>query len=357
MEPPALSPELTDHIIDFLHDDDEALQACALTHRTWLPASRFHLFNTITANGADGTRDRLDPLSRTRVLPYIRTVKIVSIVPEGRISRLQDAIWLYQCIERALSESGSSSNPDDSMPHLPTVHCFLSGPCDVGQGGIFPALSAILDNVTHLKLSSTTLSRRNGFWPFVSSFPTLHSLEVTDLTYYHHGTVSELPPQPGLKNIPLSKIRMDTMAMGFIVDSLLAYADLITSLEEFGILYEDVTQANLGKMAEAIQGKVKVLRFSANCHPGTEPERNRRPSAFDLSTWIFQLSPQDFRKVEPQTLNRDVGVRPEVFITGHPRTGQSGARRRPRALFGTFQPWLDTRSAEDVVLSDLQAGA
>lgn len=278
MGPPALAAELTDHIIDFLHDDKEALSVCALTHPTWLAASRFHLFNTITVDGDDGSKDRIAALTDLasgplQVLSYVRTVKLVSTFPEQRVSRLEDAVSLYQSIR---------SKSDGSTSHLPTVHLCLGKYCDLGEDGILPALFPISDKVTRLEFSSPILSRRDDLWPFVSSFPNLRSLEVIDLAFHHHGD-NRLPPQPGLKNIPLSEIRIDTMSMGFIIDSLLAYADVLTSLEEFGILYEDVRQTALVKVAEAIQGSVKVLRFSANCHPGTESERNRRPSAFDIS--------------------------------------------------------------------------
>ena len=288
MGPPALAAELTDHIIDFLHDDKRALSVCALTHPTWLPASRFHLFNTITIDGdnGSGTRDRiaaLGLLSGARVLSHIRTMKIASMPAEQDTRRLKDAVLLYQSIRSKLSESGSGKNSDGSTPHLPTVHLRLGRCCDLGKGGILSELSQISDKVTLLEFSSPILSRRDDLWPFVSSFPNLHSLEVMDLAFHHNGD-NRLPPQPRLKNIPLSKIRIDTMSMGFIIDSLLAYAGVLTSLEEFGVLYEDVRQRALGTVAEAIQEKVKVLRFSANCHPGTEHDRKWRPSAFDIST-------------------------------------------------------------------------
>jgi len=282
MGPPALAAELTDHIIDFLHNDKEALRACALTHPTWLAASRFHLFNTITVDDEGGIKDRIEALvlglmgGTGRVLSYIRTVKIVSMDSEQRVSQLEDAVSLYQIIQRRLSEF------DGSTPDLPTIHLCLGRYCDLGEDELLPSLSPISDKVTHLEFSSPILSNRDDLWPFVSSFPNLRSLEVIDLAFHHHGD-TRLPPQPGLKNIPLSEIRMNTMSMGFIIDSLLAYADVFTSLEELGILYEDVRQRALVTVAEAIQGNVKVLRFSARCHPGTEYERNRRPSAFDIS--------------------------------------------------------------------------
>ena len=41
-------PELIDAVIDQLHGDTDALRACALTSTSWLPASRYHLFNTLS---------------------------------------------------------------------------------------------------------------------------------------------------------------------------------------------------------------------------------------------------------------------------------------------------------------------
>ncbi|KAH9935354.1 uncharacterized protein B0H18DRAFT_411328 [Fomitopsis serialis] len=40
-----LPPELTDIIVDHLHDNVYALSACALTCRAWLPTIRFHRFH------------------------------------------------------------------------------------------------------------------------------------------------------------------------------------------------------------------------------------------------------------------------------------------------------------------------
>ena len=43
-----IPPELTDTIIDFLHDDVQSLLACALVSHSWLPCSRLHLFQSCT---------------------------------------------------------------------------------------------------------------------------------------------------------------------------------------------------------------------------------------------------------------------------------------------------------------------
>ncbi|OBZ74296.1 hypothetical protein A0H81_05459 [Grifola frondosa] len=44
---PTLPPELTDRILDHLHDDFHALAACSLTCRAWLPSCRYHKFSAV----------------------------------------------------------------------------------------------------------------------------------------------------------------------------------------------------------------------------------------------------------------------------------------------------------------------
>ncbi|KAG5653461.1 hypothetical protein H0H81_000230 [Sphagnurus paluster] len=44
---PTLPAELIDIIIDHLHSDVQALKACILTSKTWVPSCRYHLFQSI----------------------------------------------------------------------------------------------------------------------------------------------------------------------------------------------------------------------------------------------------------------------------------------------------------------------
>ncbi|KAI0780387.1 hypothetical protein BD413DRAFT_496703 [Trametes elegans] len=48
-----LPPELCDEAIDYLWDDLDALRACSLTCKAWLPSSRFHLFRNVRLRHAD----------------------------------------------------------------------------------------------------------------------------------------------------------------------------------------------------------------------------------------------------------------------------------------------------------------
>lgn len=44
---PRLPPELTDHIISFLHGHKKALHTCSLVCKDWLPATRYQQFNAL----------------------------------------------------------------------------------------------------------------------------------------------------------------------------------------------------------------------------------------------------------------------------------------------------------------------
>ncbi|KAK0201002.1 hypothetical protein DFS33DRAFT_1094621 [Desarmillaria ectypa] len=71
-----LPPELCDIVIDFLHADRASLMSCSLVCRSWLPASRFHLWDTLKLApcNIDGFFILLSYSST--FLPYIQNVEI-----------------------------------------------------------------------------------------------------------------------------------------------------------------------------------------------------------------------------------------------------------------------------------------
>lgn len=42
-----IPPEIHDYVIDFLHDNPEALKTCSLVSRAWIPTSQYHIFRHI----------------------------------------------------------------------------------------------------------------------------------------------------------------------------------------------------------------------------------------------------------------------------------------------------------------------
>ncbi|KIP01799.1 hypothetical protein PHLGIDRAFT_80071, partial [Phlebiopsis gigantea 11061_1 CR5-6] len=75
---PILPLEIQDMIIDHLHNDKRSLQSCALVCKHWLPASRYHLFHSITQKGTEDSYDALLEflLGAEHILPYIRELRL-----------------------------------------------------------------------------------------------------------------------------------------------------------------------------------------------------------------------------------------------------------------------------------------
>ena len=89
---PAIPQELSDTILDFLHDDVTALCSAGLVCRSWLPASRLHLFSDIELNPRiSGHRGLLEAIcaERSTIPPYIRYLDI-----EGHESQFVDETLL-----------------------------------------------------------------------------------------------------------------------------------------------------------------------------------------------------------------------------------------------------------------------
>lgn len=81
MDSYSLPQELTDRILDFFHNDRKSLLNCRMVCKCWLPCASYHLFHRLTIF------DSLD-LSRTAVVPYVRSLRIIS-TGFRRINELQ----------------------------------------------------------------------------------------------------------------------------------------------------------------------------------------------------------------------------------------------------------------------------
>jgi hypothetical protein len=90
-----LSPELIDHIIDFLHDDKPTLAVCSLVCRNWVPTSRLH---------------------------YIESIMIHPIT----VDRLVDLCLSPSCTISTVACLDIRGNPDDSLDAFIAIEPWLS---------------------------------------------------------------------------------------------------------------------------------------------------------------------------------------------------------------------------------------
>jgi hypothetical protein len=171
MGSPPLPVELKDRIIDFCHDD----QKTALTHSSWLPVCRFHLFHTISSSGEDGANRAVQLRSIASSGPVVGSQRWLSLLPYIKIVKIADALYLAHTV-RCLCSSESLSPP--------SVHMRLSN-LDLGPGVLSTSLSQIIDTVTHVQLLNVFFTRTDDIWKFLSPLSRLQHLELSEIGFYH----------------------------------------------------------------------------------------------------------------------------------------------------------------------------
>ena len=150
----------------------------------------------------------------------------------------------------------------------PFMHVVLGQP-QPGPYILSWSLSLASDLVTHLKFSFATFSHCSDIWQFLSSFPRLQFLELSNVGIDYTAEVS-LPTEGLFDGVPLSALRITTAYMEFVISGLIKAADSLSQLDDFAITYQDNNQ-ELPRLAEVMQERVKCLRFNAGCHiAGTE---------------------------------------------------------------------------------------
>ena len=184
--------------------------------------------------------------------------------------RLRDAVDLASAIRLFC---------DREHQPVPSVHVNLS--LFLGSDAL-RRLSLVSGIVTHVKLSNATLCRPNDVWSFLSSFPRLQHLVLEDIGFIK-STESGFLAARTFNGVPLTTIRISTALESPIIDSLIKVADSLSHLDDFGIVHKDVIRGILPQLADAIQKRVKCLRFTAGCKPSDERGDEWRPSAFDIS--------------------------------------------------------------------------
>ncbi|KAI0739389.1 hypothetical protein C8Q80DRAFT_1198411 [Daedaleopsis nitida] len=122
---PGFPNEITDVIIDYLHDDKASLLACALVCRAWLSSSRYHLFRTFKI----GER-RAGVVNRTGLNFLATTPDIASRVRALELTRhhlnLSDLDTIFGALPNMrslwLSDLGISIDHDPHTTTAPRFH-------------------------------------------------------------------------------------------------------------------------------------------------------------------------------------------------------------------------------------------
>ncbi|KAH7928610.1 hypothetical protein BV22DRAFT_193926 [Leucogyrophana mollusca] len=163
-----IPPEITDHIIDHLHEDAEALGTCSLVCKSWLPASRYHLFSIISLHPwkKDSFLRLLDSTCSS-FAPHVRHLYI----REGRGAYTWEKKWLNDALPRL-----SGLTHVESLEIEQVFWEFLSA---AAKKSFFEGFRGI----KQLKLRQFEFRTGTDLVTFLSAFPKLEALRLDNVKW------------------------------------------------------------------------------------------------------------------------------------------------------------------------------
>jgi hypothetical protein len=168
--PANLPIELWETIIDHLHSDQVSLRTCGLTCKSWLPASRYHLFRVLVLTAYDFHKfiKILSPSSLTTIGPYVNAL----ILNEGKERRVSEPKWVAKALPALAAHL-----PD--VESLRILWLYWSDEDSL-------ACSALLDSFAGLKalhLSNLAFDNPAHLLEVIASFPRLESLHISKVMF------------------------------------------------------------------------------------------------------------------------------------------------------------------------------
>ncbi|KAJ7055762.1 hypothetical protein C8F01DRAFT_1157624 [Mycena amicta] len=155
----AIPPELTDTIIHNIFDP-ATLRACSLVCHSWLPASRYHLYRTLSLHGDD------IPSFLTHIqaphntfLAYLRRIEL-SFCENGPMQALVRLLPSFACLAQVRMESTMYYY---DFPVLPGVTHLELWKVQFGSFAYFTTLIARLPHLKHLKLEQIEWAAARGW--------------------------------------------------------------------------------------------------------------------------------------------------------------------------------------------------
>jgi hypothetical protein len=178
-----LPPELTDHIIDFLHSDRYALAKCALVHRSWIPTSRLHLCAVLNLTRRNTpTFISLLRSNDSTIEKYAHKLRIGSWM---RFARLAPFLGRFLTL-KSLVLSGT-------QPEIKETD-------DV--------LSLWLNRITNLDIRLFRIDRQKDFARFIDAFSSLERLYLDFQTNF----ISYRTQPPSITSLPCLRILLISLS-------------------------------------------------------------------------------------------------------------------------------------------------
>ncbi|KAG7446994.1 uncharacterized protein BT62DRAFT_96495 [Guyanagaster necrorhizus] len=196
---PELPPEIVDTVIDHLHDDKAALEACALVCKSWSVSSRYHLFDEHGVSvKPSNIQDFLSDISHSHSL-LREHLRRLTLRTEFTFGPSHTIGW---------------NDVSVSLPYLPkltSLHFHSQTQHIQFSYRVIPFIisNRTLQNITHLEVVRTSVQAAEDIISLISLFPRLQEAQFSRVHWRSCSSLNSLhgPAFPLLKHLGLSHVR------------------------------------------------------------------------------------------------------------------------------------------------------
>jgi hypothetical protein len=234
-------PELVDIIIGLLHDDRATLVASALVCRSWLPASRYHLFSEFAVSWKN--------ISDASELVSSPTCTFASTVKHLKLHSI--------CVESSC-ELPRIVHALSNITQLSLSGCHLSPPQS--------ALILLLRNLESLRLQDVSVEQNGGsLFSLISHCPQLQNLACSDISFF--------PPARAWRSHFSLYPRLDTLQvhafnrvfqLGWVMACPMSMISRLTAIDLLYTSRNLEEHANVAKLLGAAGSTLQILGLSTS---------------------------------------------------------------------------------------------
>ena len=179
---PRLPLELQEYIVDFLHDDADALQTCSVTSQSLLPVTRLHLFRMVVLERVPDCLRFLEALessasTQASIAHYVRDIRLPFMALVSGTKGLRKG-WRYELVRRILRDLCHLSRlrlyAFDWMGFMDMLRA------DAGAGSLRDAMGAFFPfpELKELLIDNLVSRSSHELTLLISLFPRLSRLEL-----------------------------------------------------------------------------------------------------------------------------------------------------------------------------------
>lgn len=278
-----IPPELSDRVIDFLHDDWSALKACSLTCKAWLPTSRFHLWNRVVLRFPGDGPDYAEFLKASPAI----TSCIVDLTVEFPTDRSNDT-------PRATEATWMAETLIPIFSTLRILRQLMFVGADFGEDAFLAKIQPALSTAKVVQLHMCHFSKFSRFVELVWSCPSLENLRLDTISFDQVDAYTPRPPsvpRPELKFLMIiycSSVHTPAVADWLVSEGFCGHVGFLV------VLQQHIESPAITRLLPAVGSNLRYLSVSYALLPAAPDSKDDGADLFPTISHCTDLRELNF---------------------------------------------------------------